>query len=83
VWTYGDGTDHATRRSGRKWTRRRPGSIHHTYEGKGRYALEVEIIWLARWRLGLGPWQSLGYFSNSSTRNYRVRSVVAVLAKPR
>ncbi|MEA2453154.1 MAG: hypothetical protein QOG04_1864 [Actinomycetota bacterium] len=83
VWNYGDGTDHATRRSGRKWTRRRPGTIQHTYEGKGRYSLVVEVIWEARWRLGLGPWQSLGYFTNSATRSYRVRSVVPVLVKAR
>lgn len=83
VWTYGDGTDRATRRSGRRWTRKRAGSIAHTYEGRGRYTLEVEVIWHARWRLGSGAWRSLGYFSNSATRSYRVRSVVAVLVKPR
>ena len=83
VWTYGDGTDHATRRSGRRWTRRRPGSIRHTYEGKGRYTLIVEVIWEARWRFGLGPWRPLGYFTNSDSRPYRVRSVVATLVKAR
>jgi hypothetical protein len=83
VWTFGDGTDHATRGSGRRWTRRRPGTIRHTYEGKGRYAAQVEVIWEARWRLAFGAWRSLGYFSNSATRNYRVRSVIPVLVKPR
>jgi hypothetical protein len=83
VWTYGDGTDHATRRSGRRWTRRRPGSIHHTYEGKGRYTLTVEVIWEARWRIGFGPWRPLGYFTNSDSRPYRVRSVVATLVRAR
>jgi hypothetical protein len=83
VWTYDDGTDKVTRKPGRKWTRKRPGSIPHVYEAKGRYQLEVEVIWEARWRLGLGAWRSLGYFSNSATRSYRVRSVVAVLVKAR
>ena len=83
VWTYGDGTDRATRGPGRRWTRQRPGSISHTYEGRGRYSLEVEVIWEARWRLGFSAWRSLGYFSNSATRPYRVRSIVAVLVKAR
>jgi hypothetical protein len=82
VWHYGDGTDRATRGSGRRWTKRRPGTIKHVYEGKGRYTLEVEVIWHARWRIGAGAWQSLGYFSNSATRGYRVRSLVPVLVKP-
>ena len=83
IWGHGDGTDQATRGPGRRWTKQRPGNIRHTYEGKGRYTLEVEVIWEARWRLGFGPWRSLGYFSNSSTRTYRVRSIVPVLVKPR
>ena len=83
VWDHGDGTDQATRGPGRRWTKKRPGNIRHTYEGKGRYTLGVEVIWEARWRLGNGAWRSLGYFSNSATRNYRVRSIVSVLVKPR
>ena len=83
VWTYGDGTDAITRRSGRRWTRMRPGSIHHTYETKGRYDLTVEVIWHARWRIGAGGWRSLGFFSNSDTRGYRVRSIVPVLVTAR
>lgn len=83
VWDFGDGTDRATRGPGRRWTMKRPGNIRHTYEGKGRYTVEVEVIWEARWRLGTGAWRHLGYFSNSSTRSYRVRSIVAVLVKPR
>lgn len=83
VWTFGDGTDHATRGPGRRWTRRRPGTIRHTYEGRGRYAAQVEVIWEARWRLAFGAWRSLGYFSNSATRNYRVRSMIPVLVRPR
>lgn len=81
VWTYGDGTDEATRRSGRRWTRNRSGTISHTYETKGRYTLVVEVIWHARWRIAGRPWQSLGYFSNSDSRPYRVRSIVPVLVK--
>lgn len=83
VWNYGDGTDAATRGPGRRWTKRRAGTIKHTYEGKGRYALEVEVIWQARWRIGTGEWLSLGYFTNSTSRDYRVRSIVPVLVKPR
>jgi hypothetical protein len=83
VWNYGDGADLATRGPGRRWTKRRAGTIKHVYEGKGRYPLEVEVIWQARWRIGSGPWQQLDYFSNSATRNYRVRSLVPVLVKPR
>lgn len=83
VWNYGDGTDAATRGPGRRWTKRRAGTIKHTYEGKGRYTLEVEVIWQARWRIGTGEWLSLGYFTNSTSRDYRVRSIVPVLVKPR
>jgi hypothetical protein len=83
VWNYGDGTDHATRGPGRRWTKKRLGTIKHTYEGKGRYPLEVEVIWQARWRMSLGPWRSLGYFSNSTSRTYRVRSMVPVLVRAR
>ncbi|HVF12452.1 MAG TPA: hypothetical protein VNA87_05130 [Actinomycetota bacterium] len=83
IWDFGDGTDLATRDSGRRWTKARQGSIKHTYEGKSRYSVEVEVIWEARWRLGRGGWRSLGYFSNSDTRPYRVRSLISVLVKPR
>ena len=83
IWNYGDGQDKATRRPGRRWTKKRPGSIHHTYEAKARYAVTVEVIWQARWRIGTGAWQSLGYFTNSSTRTYRVRSIAPVLVRAR
>lgn len=83
VWTYGDGSDEATRRSGRRWTRKRNGTISHTYETKGRYRLVVEVIWHARWRIAGGAWRSLGYFSNSDSRAYRVRSVIPVLVRSR
>jgi hypothetical protein len=83
VWNYGDGTDEATRRSGRRWTRWRPGSIAHVYEGKGRFRLTVEVIWEARWRTTFTGWRSLGYFSNSATRPYRVRAVIPVLVRAR
>ena len=83
VWTYGDGTNEVTRRPGRRWTRARAGSIRHTYETKGRYDLTVEVIWHARWRIGAGGWRSLGFFSNSDTRGYRVRSIVPVLVRVR
>lgn len=81
VWTFGDGNDRATRHSGRRWTRKRPGNIGHTYETKRRYTVLVEVIWHARWRIGLGPWRSLGYFSNSDSARYRVRELVPVLVR--
>lgn len=83
TWDFGDGSDLVTRYPGRRWTRSSPGNIRHTYEGKSRYTVEVEVIWEARWRLGRGAWRSLGYFSNSDTRPYRVRSLISVLVKPR
>lgn len=83
IWDFGDGSDLVTRGSGRGWTKARPGNIKHTYEGKDRYTVGVEVVWEARWRLGRGAWRSLGYFSNSDTRPYRVRSLISVLVKPR
>jgi hypothetical protein len=83
VWDFGDGRDKVTTRSGRRWRKRRPGNIGHTYETRGRYRTRVEVIWEARWRIGGGPWRPLGYFSNSDARRYRVRQVVAVLVRQR
>ena len=83
VWNFGDGTDLATAHPGRRWTPKRQGSVDHLYETKGRYRLTVEVIWEARWRLGTGAWRHLGYFTNSDTRPYRVRSVVSVLIRAR
>jgi hypothetical protein len=79
VWSFGDGTDRVTRGAGRRWTQRRPGNIDHTYETTRRYRVLVEVIWEARWRFGTGAWRPLGYFTNSDTRGYRVREVIAVL----
>ena len=79
VWTFGDGTDRATNGPGRRWTRKRPGTIAHTYEKDRRYRVLVEVIWEARWRFGAGPWRHLGYFSNSDSRGYRVREILPVL----
>ena len=83
IWDFGDGSDVVTRHAGRRWTKARPGNIRYTYESKSRYTVGVEVIWEARWRLGRGAWRSLGYFSNSDTRPYRVRSLISVLVKPR
>jgi hypothetical protein len=83
VWDFGDGADKVTRKSGRRWRTRRPGNIAHVYETRRRYRVGVEVIWEARWRLGAGVWRPLGYFSNSDSRRYRVRQVVAVLVRNR
>ena len=83
VWDFDDGDEKVTRGSGRRWTRKRPGNISHVYETKGRYALNIEVIWEARWRSAFGPWRSLGYFTTEDGRNYRVREMVPVLEKPR
>jgi hypothetical protein len=77
-WDFGDDVDLSTD-SGRPWTRERPGTIDHTYETKGFYDVAVEAIWAARWRIGGGAWQSLGYFSTSDSRRYPVQEVVSRL----
>ncbi|MBK5228566.1 MAG: PKD domain-containing protein [Actinobacteria bacterium] len=82
VWNFGDGSDMVTNGSGRRWSASRGGNIGHVYETRGRYELAVDVVWEARWRIGAGPWQSLGYFSNSDSRPYRVRQVIAVLTEP-
>ena len=79
VWDFGDGNDLVTSHPGQPWSERRPGNISHMYESDGRYTLTLEQIWEARWQLGGGPWQSLGFFSNSADRPYPVRQVVPVL----
>ncbi len=79
VWTFGDGAQSVTGTPGRRWTERRPGSVGHVYETRGLYHLVVEVIWEARWRIGAGAWEPLGYFTNDDSRPYRVRQVIAVL----
>lgn len=81
VWTFGDGSDDVTRHHGRRWTKRRPGNIDHVYETKRRYRVRVEVIWRARWRIGLGPWRTLGYFSNFDSAPHRVGELVPVLVR--
>jgi hypothetical protein len=79
VWDFGDGFDHVSLTHGRPWTAGRPGNIGHLYETRGRYEISVEVIYEARWRINSGPWQPLGYFSNSDARPYPVRQMRAVL----
>ncbi|HEY7874808.1 MAG TPA: hypothetical protein VIG64_06765 [Actinomycetota bacterium] len=83
VWDFGDGAEKTTRKSGRRWRARRPGNIAHVYQTRGRYRTTVEVIWEARWRVGGGSWRPLGYFTNSDSRRYRVRQVIAVLVRSR
>ena len=79
VWNFGDGQDFVTSEPGQPWGSHESGSISHMYESDGRYELTLEQIWEARWHVAGGPWQSLGYFSNSAARPYAVRQVVPVL----
>ncbi len=79
VWQFGDGSEMVTVDPGTPWRPGRPGSIGHLYEVRGRYGVVVEAIWEARWRLGGGPWQSLGFFTTTGRRNYPVRQVVSRL----
>jgi hypothetical protein len=79
VWAFGDGATTVASHPGRAWARSVAGDIAHMYEARGRYRLTLEQIWEARWRVGGGPWQSLGFFSNIGVRTYPVREVVPVL----
>lgn len=79
VWSFGDGDDLTTTDPGRRWTKRRGGSLEHTYEAKGRYDLTATIVWDASWRLNGGPSQPLGTFSTSDSVEYPVREVIAFL----
>ena len=83
AWDFDDGNQKTTGNSGRRWTARRDGNISHMYETRGSYTVSVDVIWQARWRIGGGPWQPLGYFTTSDSTDYPVRQVVALLVKPR
>ena len=79
VWDFGDDTDKVTEDPGRPWTRWRDGSVAHMYETRARYDVAVEVVWSARWRIGAGTWVPLGFFSNSDSREYPVRQMIAML----
>lgn len=81
IWHFGDGGEAVTVGPGRPWTRTHPGSIAHDYQTRARYAVSVQIIWKANWRIGAGRWRSLGTFVTSSARSFPVRQAVAVLVK--
>jgi hypothetical protein len=83
VWDFGDGTDKVTDEPGRAWTRWRDGTVAHMYETRARYEVAVEVVWSARWRSGAGAWVPLGFFSNSDTREYPVRQMIAMLVRAR
>ena len=81
VWDFDDGSDKVTYDPGRRWTRWRDGSIGHLYETSGRYDLNVDVVWEARWRIGAGTWRHLGYFTTSDSKRYPVREVIAMLIR--
>jgi hypothetical protein len=83
VWDFGDDTDKVTEEPGRPWTRWRDGNVAHMYEKRARYEVAVEVVWSARWRIGAGAWEPLGFFSNSDSRPYPVRQMIAMLVRPR
>ena len=79
IWSFGDGAEITTDEPGLPWTKRRSGSIEHTYETKGRYEITATIVWSASWSLNGGPPQSLGTFTTSDSAEYPVREVIAFL----
>jgi hypothetical protein len=82
-WDFGDGATRSTTHIGRRWTRRRAGNIAHLYETSDTYTVRAVVVWEARWRLGAGAWQPLGYFTTSDSVEYPVRQIVALLVRPR
>ena len=83
TWDFGEGAAITTDHIGRAWTPRRAGSVGHLYETRGTYRVRVEVLWRAIWRVGDGPWQHLGYFTNSDEQPYPVRQMVAMLTRRR
>ena len=83
TWSFGEGRARTTPHPGRAWTKRRPGNVAHMYEQRGRYRVSVEVLWQGRWRVNSGAWQHLGYFSNSDSRTYPVRQMIAMLSRRR
>ena len=80
TWDFGDGNTYSTAGTGRPWTRRRPGNISNLYRVSDRYKVTVEVLWRASWSTG-GPWQHLGYFTNSGSTRYPVRQIVPILVR--
>jgi len=83
TWNFGEGATRSTTHPGRAWSKRRAGNIAHMYERRGRYQVQVEVLWEARWRMGASAWRHLGYFSNNDARGYPVRQMVAMLSRRR
>jgi hypothetical protein len=81
VWRFGEGEHLVTSGPGRPWTRTRPGSVAHQYQTRSRYAVSVQVMWVATWRIGPGRWRPLGTFATQATRSFPVRQAVAVLTK--
>ena len=83
AWDFGDGTRSGTGHHGRAWTRRRPGTIGHVFETRGRYEVTATVVYVARWNVNGGAWQPLGYFTTSDSRLYPVRPIEARLGRTR
>ena len=83
TWDFGEGATVTTDHIGRAWTPHRGGSVGHLYETRGTYRVRVEVLWRAIWRVGEGPWQHLGYFTNGDEQSYPVRQMVAMLTRRR
>ena len=79
AWSFGDGQERRTTHPGRRWTKKRDGSIEHTYEAADSYDLDVTIMWSASWSLNGGPPQPLGTFETGDSAVYPVREVIAFL----
>lgn len=83
LWDFGDGSTRATNHPGRAWSPTRPGDIAHVYERRGRYAVEVVVVWRARWNVNGGAWTDLGTFETRGEKQLPVRALVAVLTRTR
>jgi hypothetical protein len=52
------------------------GDVSHPWETKGQYLLGVDYDWLARWRVGGGPWQIVDIPVTEWDAGYQVDEVV-------
>ena len=45
--------------------------------------MTVEVLWEARWQVGGGEWQHLGYFANGDEEPHPVQEMVSLLVAVR